>query len=204
MFIQHSLFQVLTRRFRLIIFAGLILAVATMIISLFFPLEYRADAQVLVISRATYGVDPYTVAKASELMGENLAQIMKSNDFFNKVMLQPGYNIDRERFTDVAERVKRKRWQKAVSASVVYGTGAVNISTYAKTAEQASQLAGAATSALTSGASEYVGGNVILKVINDPVATRFPVRPNIILNTFLGFILGVLAMSIGVLRKNGV
>ena len=48
---------------------------------------------------------------------------------------------------------------------------------------------------------EYVGGDVTIKVVNAPVATRFPVRPNLPLNGALGFVVGVLLMVLALLRR---
>lgn len=193
-------FHVLKNKYKMIIVSGIVVAVISLVITLLFPLEYRADAQVLIISRSRYGVDPYTTVKSAERIGENIAQVMETNDFYNKVMEQSGYNIDKSRFTNVSERTKRKRWQKAIDGSIVYGTGVLNVSAYSRTQEQALQLAGAAVSALSSQGWEYVGGDVIIKVVNEPVATRFPARPNLVLNAILGFLAGVLGAGLVLYR----
>lgn len=202
MFLHHPPIELLVRRWRLIVFAGLSVAVLAVAVSLIFPLEYRADAQVLIISKARYGVDPYTAVKSAERVGENLLQVVKTNDFFLKTMAQPGYNVDKSRFENVPERTKRERWQEAVGASVVYGTGVLNISAYHHDKAQAEQLAGAVANALVASGWEYVGGDVGFKLVNEPVATRFPVRPNLILNFALGLVLGGILMSAAVIKKN--
>jgi len=194
-------FDLILRRSKLIILSGFVFAVAAFLITLLFPLEYRADAQVLIISRSRYGVDPYTVVKSAERVGENIAQIVKTNDFFNKVFVQPGYNLDRARFENIDDRTKRKRWEKAIDASVVYGTGVLNISGYSTNKDQASQLAAAASNALVSSGWEYVGGDVSIKLVNDPIVTRFPARPNMVVNVVAGFLLGVVVLSLVILRK---
>ncbi len=204
MFLQHTPWQILTKHWRLVFSVGLAAAVAAVLISLVFPLEYRADAQVLVISKSRYGVDPYTAAKSAERVGENLSQIVKTNDFFNKVMAQGGYNLDKSRFENITEIAKRKRWQKTIDVSVVYGTGVLNVSAYSADKNQAGQLAGAAASALVNYGWEYVGGDAEMKIVNEPVVTRWPARPNLPVNAVLGFCIGIIAMSAGVLNKNRV
>jgi len=47
---------------------------------------------------------------------------------------------------------------------------------------------------------EYVGGNISLKVVSSPLASRLPARPNFILNTIIGFVVGVLFSSFWVIR----
>lgn len=204
MFLHHTPWQILKKHWRLIFSAGLAVAVVAVLASLIFPLEYRADAQVLVISKSRYGVDPYTAAKSAERIGENLSQIVKTNDFFNKVMAHGGYNLDKSRFENIAERIKRSRWQKAVDVSVVYGTGVLNVSAYSADKNQAVQLAGAISNALVSYGWEYVGGDAEMKIVNEPIVTRFPARPNLPLNAMLGFCLGIIAMSVGILSRNRV
>ncbi len=201
MFLHRAPWEILIRRWRLLAFAGFIAALLAVLASLIFPWEYRADAQILIISKSRYGVDPYTAVKSAERVGENLAQVVGTNDFFNKVMSQSGYNLEQSRFTNVAERIKRKRWQKTVEASVVYGTGVLNVSAYHKDKIQAEQLAGAVATTLVSSGWEYVGGDVGFKIVNEPVATRFPARPNLLTNAILGFITGLLLMSVVIIRK---
>ncbi len=198
---HESISSTLGRRWGTLFISGLVVAVLSAAASLLFPLEFRADAQVLIVSRSRFGVDPYTVVKSAERIGENVVPIVKTNDFYSKVMATPGYAIDKSRFENVPERTKRKRWQKAVTASVVYGTGVLNVSAFSTDQKQAVTLASAAVHALVASAPEYVGGDVSMKIINDPVATRFPVRPNLPVNALVGFVVGGLLAAVRVLRK---
>ena len=201
MFLNHSPIKVLAKRWKLILFSGLVAGLVVLVLSLFMPLQYRADAQVLIISKSRYGVDPYTTVKSAERVGENIVQVMKTNDFFNKVMRQPGYSIDQTQYQNVTEKKKRLLWQKTIETSMVYGTGVLNVSAYSVDRGQAKQLAGAVADALVAKGWEYVGGDVTIKVVNDAVVTKWPVRPNLLFNTFLGFIVGIIIMKLMVLRK---
>src|SRR3989339_1530008 len=91
-------------------------------ISFLLPKKYSADSQVLIISRDRTGVDPYTQAKSTERIGENLAQVMKTGDFYKKVMDSTSYSFDRAKWTKLDDRAQRKKWNKDVLSSVVYGT----------------------------------------------------------------------------------
>jgi len=192
--------QHVERQWKLVLLVGIICALVSALVTVAFPLEYRADAQVLIISKTRYGVDPYTVVKSAERVGENIAAIITSNDFFEKVMVQPGFTLDKSYFQNIPERTKRKRWTKSIDASVVYGTGVLNMSAYSTDPNQAVQLVGAAVNALVAQGWEYVGGDVSLKVVNAPVVTRWPVRPNILINALIGLIGGSL-ITIFVLSK---
>ena len=195
---HHLLFK----RWKFIALVGLMFAVISTVITLLFPLEYRADAQVLIISKTRYGVDPYTVVKSAERVGENLAQVMETDDFLRKVREAEGYRLDWSRFDGLNERQKRRAWPKMIAGSVVYGTGVLNVSTYHSSAEQAKLFSAAVSDTVVNKAWEYVGADVILKVVNSPIVTRFPARPNIFLNVLLGFVAGLFVGSAIVSRRH--
>mgnify|MGYP002639521432 CR=1 FL=1 len=202
MFVHSSPVVLLKKRWKLLFISGLILAISAGFFSLLLPLEYRADAQVYIISKSRYGVDPYTVVKSAERVGENLIQLTRTSDFYNKVMEQPGHDLDKSMFENVSERTKRKRWQKTVQTSVVYGTGVLNISAYNEDPDMAKKYAGATADTLAAQGWQYVGGDVTIKVVNEPVVSRFPMRPNVLLNAILGFILGILLSGVLIIKKN--
>lgn len=191
----------LGRRSKLLFVAGVIGAVVALVGSIVLPLEYRADAQVLLISQARFGTDPYTAARSSEKIAQNLSEVVGTNDFYEKVVT--GRTLDLSRFQG-EERTKRKRWQKAVAAGVSYGTGVLNVSAYHKTPAGAIALAQAVADTLVTQGHEYIGSGVTIKIVNPPVSTRFPVRPSIPTNMAMGFAVGVVLMSVVVVRRREV
>ncbi|MFA7314433.1 MAG: Wzz/FepE/Etk N-terminal domain-containing protein [Candidatus Magasanikbacteria bacterium] len=201
MFNTHNPLEHLRRRFKLIFLVGFLVALLSVGLTFIFPLEYRADAQVLIISKSNNGIDPYTLVRSAERVGDNVIQVMKTDDFYQKVKAQKNYDIDWTFFENKGEREKRKLWQKTLVPSVVYGTGVLNISTFSTNSDNAVKLAAASADALVSQGWQYVGGDVTMKVVNNPIATRWPVRPNIALNALLGFIVGTLFMGLLVVRK---
>ncbi|PLX28867.1 hypothetical protein C0581_00705 [Candidatus Parcubacteria bacterium] len=199
--LHNSPLVLLKKRWKFIMVVGIILGILSGIVTMLFPLNYRADAQVLIISKSRYGVDPYTVVRSAERVGENITQVMRTNDFYNKVKEQKESSVDWSYFDDNNEREKRKLWNKTMNPSVVYGTGVLNVSMYHPDKTQASALASAAVSALSAKGWEYVGGDVTIKVINEPIVTKFPVRPNVLLNMILGFIVGLLFSGFVVIKR---
>lgn len=201
MFLHHGPIHLLIKRSKLIIAVGFVFAVVFLLVSFLFPLEYKANSQVLIISRSRTGVDPYTVIKSAERVGENIAQVMKTGDFFDKVFAEPENGVDKNYFDKLEERKKRRLWQKSVEASVVYGTGVLDINIFHPKQDQALALAKAVGNTLVSRGWEYVGADVSIRVVNQPIATNWPVRPNLVLNSILGFLTGALIMSLMVGRK---
>lgn len=193
--------NLLTRKWKTLLVSGVLCAIAFILLSLLFPLQYRADAGVYIISKSRYGVDPYTVVKSAEQVGQNIVQVIKTQDFFDKVMARSGTTLDKSQFENVSDRTRMKRWEKAVDGSVVFGTGVLNLNAYSTDASQAKILATLIVNTLVDQGYEYVGGDVTIKQVNKPIVTRFPVRPNVPLNAGLGFVLGVIVSAILLISK---
>lgn len=197
-----SYLLILVSRSRFILniaFLGLLLAV---VVSFFFPLKYSAVAGVFVIPRQGFGVDPYTVIKSSERVGENLALAIGTSEFLDRV-LEAEPRIDKTVFP-TEERLRRKYWKKNVEADVTPGTGLLRITAYSTDPAQAVILASGVNKTVMEHGIEYVGAQATFKIADEPIASRFPVRPNIPMNGLIGFLFGAILASIFVLfqKKN--
>lgn len=181
--------HVIKRHLRLIIVWGVVFAILSGVVSLFFPHYYSAESQVLLISRSLTGVDPYTQSKAAERIGENLSKIMQTTDFYGKVM-ESNINFDKTIWQNKTERARRKDWQKNVQAEVVYGTGIVKVTVYAKDKNDVLAFSTAVTDALVTRGWEYVGGDVAIKMVSTPLVSTLPARPNYLVNVAVGLVLG--------------
>lgn len=190
--------DLLNRHLKLILSSGLLVAVLAVAVSLLFPWKYSAQSQVLIISRDRSGVDPYTQSKSAERIGENLAQVMKTADFMQKVM-DSAATFDKARWQNLTVRKQREDWQKDVVGQMQYGTSLMNITVYSSK-DDVMALAAAVTDATVNNGWEYVGSDVSLKTISSPLMSRWITRPNIILNAFLGFLAGAALASAWVVK----
>ena len=125
--------NLLSKHLKLILVWGVLVGALSGGISLLFPHYYSADSQVLVISRDRNGVDPYTQAKSAERIGESLAEVMKSSDFYDKVFAVPNATFDQSRWSNLKERDRRKQWEKDVRAQMVYNTSILQLTVYSPT-----------------------------------------------------------------------
>jgi capsular polysaccharide biosynthesis protein len=200
MFQQSPIVQ-LAKKSKFLLLVGVVVGVAVGLISLLLPLQYRADAQILLISQSRYGVDPYTATKSAERIGENLAQLVETSDFFNKVFAQGDVVLDQSRYQGISEQKRRDRWQRDVDAGVVYGTSVLSLSAYHTSAAEAERLVGALANAMVVHGQTYVGGDVQMRIVNQPVVTNYPVRPNIMVHIVLGMLAGMFLAATLVLRK---
>lgn len=192
--------HILQKQIKLILSWGIIFALISTIICFILPWQYSASTQVLFISSDRSGVDPYTQSKSAERIGENISQVMKTTDFYQKVMKNTSFTIDKNVWNNLSERAQRKKWNKDVMASMAYGTSLMNINVYSKNKKEAANLASAVAGTLSTYGWEYVGGNVTIKLVSLPLVSTIPARPNFILNIIIGFLVGVLISSMWAVR----
>ncbi|MBI2038116.1 MAG: hypothetical protein HYT15_04300 [Candidatus Magasanikbacteria bacterium] len=193
------MWRVLVKHTRLIVVWGLVFALLSVASSLFFPRQYSATSELLIISRDRTGTDPYTQARSAEKIGSNLAQVIGTTDFFNKVISSIAV-FDREPWTDLNDRQQRKKWTKDVRANMLYGVSVMSVKVYSYDQAEAVNLSKAVSAVLVSQGWEYLGGDVAIKLISEPLASRWPVRPNLLLNGIVGFLAGSLLGVLWVLR----
>lgn len=197
------MYHILSQYFKLIMVWGILFAIVAGGVSLLFPKQYSAESQVLIISRDRSGVDPYTQAKSAERIGESLAQIMKTTDFYNKVLNSSPSStavFDKRVWQELSERDQRKKWEKDVVGEVVTGASLLKITVYADTPEEALRFSGAVTKTLVDRGWEYVSGDVVIKPVDDALVSDFPARPNMVVNAGIGFWVGVVLSSLWVAR----
>lgn len=163
-------------------------------VSFLFPLQYSSTMSLLIIQAQLSQVDPYTAIKASERISDNLGQIIYTTSFYDKVM-NAGFNIDQTIFSD-DEIKRRKQWDRMISTQVTRGSGILVVSVYHEDPDQATQIAQTIAFVLTTEGWTYVGGGDLqVKLVDSPLESRWPVRPNIPANAFMGFVLGLIAGS---------
>ncbi len=189
---ETSYITTMSRGWKRIALFAVVSALFAAAVSFAFPLRYSSSMRLLIIQRQLSASDPYTAIKASERIADNLAQILYTTSFYDKVM-GAKFNVDEGVFgTD--EIKKRKRWQDAIATQVVRGSGMLDVTVYHTEPEQAEQISQAIAFVLTTEGSKYVGGGDLeVRLVDDPLVSRWPVRPNIPANALAGLVLGGLA-----------
>ncbi len=158
------------------------------VLSFLRPLEYSSKTR-LLITQDLGVVDAYTASRSAESIANQLANNIPTTDFYNAVF-ETSFDIDQSYFpTD--EIKKRKKWADAVMTSVSHSMGFLTITAYHPDVDQAELIAEAVSSVLVENGLEYVSGSgITIKVVDQPLNSRWPVRPNVLLNAFSGLILG--------------
>ncbi len=155
------------------------------------PLEYSSTTRLLILQQIG-AVDAYTASRAAERVADDLANIIYTTTFYDKVIAASS-NIDERYFGD-DEHARRKKWERTVEAIVERGTGLLEIRVYHTDVTQAELMARAVASVLvTEGWTFTSGGSISIQQVDDPLNSRWPVRPNVPVNGFTGLFLGGLA-----------
>jgi capsular polysaccharide biosynthesis protein len=165
---------------------GLVLA---LIISFVQPLKYSSTVRLLILQDIGGGTDAYTASRSEERIADNLSTIIYTSTFFDQVM-DAGFSIDERAFPEDPSK-RRKEWGKTVSATVARGSGLLTVTAYHRDVEQSEQLVRAIAFVLTARVGEYTsGGNVEARLVDEPLNSRWPVKPNVLVNLLSGFVLG--------------
>jgi capsular polysaccharide biosynthesis protein len=178
----------LDRWFTIALFAIFGLALA-LVISFVQPLKYSSTVRLLILQDVDANVDAFTASRSEERIAENLSRVIYTTTFFDQV-LNAGFSVDGKQFPEEDSK-RRREWGKTVSATVTRGTGLLTISAFHQDVHQAEQIARAIGFVLTERAGEYTSGsNIRVRLIDAPLNSRWPVRPNILANGVSGLILG--------------
>lgn len=166
--------------------AGLILS---LLVSFIQPLRYSSSVRLLILQDVGAAVDAYTASRSEERIAQDLSTIVYTTTFFDQV-LSAGFSVDPRGFPS-QDNKRRQAWAKAVDTSVSHGTGLLTITAYHTDVRQAEQIARAVSFVLTQHVNEYTsGGNVQVKLIDAPLNSRWPVKPDLIANGLSGLFLG--------------
>jgi capsular polysaccharide biosynthesis protein len=159
------------------------------------PFKYGSKAQVLIIQDSV-SLDAYTAAKSTEYLSNILAKVISSNSFFENV-LNSGYAVSKNYFGQTVKD-QMKIWNKTVSAKSNSDSGIISINVYHKDRSQTDLIARAVVYTLQTKHGLYHGGadNVSIKVIDEPITSKYPVKPNLILNFSLALVLGLIFSGI--------
>jgi capsular polysaccharide biosynthesis protein len=186
---QQNYTRTLINGWQSILMFGLLGLVLALIISFVQPLRYSSTARLLILQDIGSSVDAYTASRAEERIADNLATIVYTSTFFDQVM-SSGFGINESQFP-ADDYKKRKEWGRTVKATVARGSGLLSITVYNKDVSEAEQIVRAVAYVLTDRVDEYTsGGSVSAQLVDEPLNSRWPVKPNILANTLSGFLLG--------------
>lgn len=156
------------------------------------PLKYSSSLRLLVVQDASnVASDPYTMARSNEYLSDVLSKVTYSTSFYSRVM-NAGFNIDAPYFGNTNKKIS-KNWNKTIEVKKINNTGIISVTAYHTKADQAEKIARAVGYVLITQNSNYhgLGDKVSLKLLDEPITSTWPVKPNLLLNTVLSLFLGL-------------
>lgn len=190
---MEQLLPILKTSRKFIVFFALLTAVVAAAISFLLPLKYSAAVRLLITQKEAFTLDPYTALRSTELIGDNLAQVISTSTFLSRI-IESGYKIDQTYFNK-PEHLKRRLWDDTIEVDVARGTGLIRITAFHPDQEQAIRIVAASAFLLSVQGSDYVGRELNVRLVDPPLASKFPVSPNIPLNAVVGGVLGAFLAS---------
>lgn len=184
----------------LVIFAVVILATSFSFgASLFQTPKYKASVKLLIIQKQGNRLDAYTAARSAQSISEVLSKMVYTSSFFDQVM-QTGFKINKEQFSKDLEK-RKKEWKEMVSGKVIDEAGTVQIDIFHQDPKQAEQIAYGITYVMINSGAQYHGGGqqVEIKMVDLPLVSKKPVKPNVLQNTIGGLVLGLLVAASAVI-----
>lgn len=188
--------QLLERHWKMIALSAFIAMVLAAALSFLRPLEYSSTMRLHIIHEAGSSVNPFDAIRTAERIAENLGQNVHTEKVMVKVLNTPGFNIDKAYFKEDPKK-RRQQWSDMIVTQVTHETGFLVISVFHEDKEQASEIARAIGFVLSTEGNTFFGGQQLdIQVVDTPLQSRFPVRPNIPLNAFLGAVVAVILSSL--------
>jgi capsular polysaccharide biosynthesis protein len=154
-----------------------VFVMAVILISLASTMKYSVKSRLLVVQNASSN-DAYSLSKSNEYLGNLFSEVVYSSSFYDQV-LDSKYNVDGNYFSgSYSDQVKK--WQKTVSTKTQGDTGIIEINVYHPQVSEANKIALAINDILINNNQNYQGGqNVKINVIDQPMASTYPTKPNL-------------------------
>jgi capsular polysaccharide biosynthesis protein len=187
-------FNLIKRKKQTIMSVILVFLVVAMVVSFAQPLKYSSESRLLVVQNFPEETDPYAISKSNEYLTSILSKVISSNLFYEDIM-DSGFLINRDYFSKNKNIKKEmKNWRKTVYAKPISDSGIIDIKVYHQNKEQLVQIANAINFILKSKHNLYhgAGNSITIKIIDKPIISTWPTKPNVLLNIFVAFIFALI------------
>lgn len=154
------------------------------------PLKYRSKSRLLIVQDIS--ADPYTVSRSNQYLSNLFSEIIYSGSFFDLAANNDSFDIDKNYFSGNYKK-QMESWKKSVEAKSIGDSGILEISVYHQNPAQAKQISLAINSTLMNQSFNYQGDSqqrTDFRVIDQPIISDYPVKPNVIANLLASLILG--------------
>lgn len=165
-------------------------ALVGLAVSVVMPVRYRASMQLLILQRYAFARDAYTASKSIEYLSNVFAEVMYSQSFIKEVM-NAGYPL--ANVVDQNPEIAKKQWAKMVTTRVGRDTGSITVTVYNADPTVAKNTTEAIQYVLANKGDQYhgEGDRVVIRTLDAPAVSTYPVQPNVPVNALAGALLAV-------------
>ncbi len=167
-------------------------AFAALMLSMQQTPQYLSTFRMLILQKNDGDIDAYTLARASEKLGNNLATVIGTSAFLDRVV-STGL-VSSTDFSSV-ESQRREQWFTYVSADLVPETSILEINVRYPDRAKAEKMLVAIESVLLTESAGFLGmpqDQIFMQVVDAPLTSLNPVAPVVPLDTLAGALLGVI------------
>lgn len=163
------------------------------------PTEYRSSFSVVLIDQ-TLNIDGYAAAKSAERLSQSLGQLVETDVFADKIYdeLRGASLAQGNELFSTDQHLRREAWKRQVETRVQADVGLVRIAVFQPQPDAAQAIASTLSKQLVAFGRQYIGGgqNILFRIVDYPLPSERPARPNIILNLSAGLIVGLFGSMI--------
>ncbi|MCD4694138.1 hypothetical protein K8R62_02145 [bacterium] len=155
--------------------------------------KYGSVSRVLISQSFSPSTEAYNISQTNDYLGNLFAQVVNSNSFYEDV-LEAGFNVDENYFNKEKNYARlMNKWSETVKVAPLRdGSGIVEVNVFHPDKNQVNQIAEAVNYVLKMKNNDYhgLGDKVFVRIIDRPIISTYPVRPNIFLIFPVSLILG--------------
>lgn len=171
------------------------------VLSLLLPKQYSAESQIYLMADSHGGATAVSV-QSIKYLSKSLKYLITTPDFAKKVIDSQDVSFERERWSGLDERARRRLWKKDVRPRLIGGTGLIRLKVYSIDKADALAFSRSITQNLLQKGFEYLSDGVAVKVVSEPLVSRWPTRPYYCANMVLGFFIGIFLSILWIIRKH--
>lgn len=189
-----SFLDLLSRRKQTILAIVMVFLAISVVLVVAQTFKYGSSSRLLISQSFSPNTDAYNISRTNDYLGNLFAQVVGSNSFYNDV-LDSGFNIDEEYFAREKNFAQlMEKWEKTVEVDPLRdGSGIIEVNVFHPDKEQVSQISQAVNYVINTQNQSYhgLGDQVFVRVIDRPIISAYPVKPNIFLIFPLALLLGL-------------
>ncbi|MDZ7612155.1 MAG: hypothetical protein U5L10_05310 [Candidatus Moranbacteria bacterium] len=189
---MSEILQKIKNKWQTILLTAFLVTAVVFSVSAFIPPRHSSQVRMIIIQKhASEDVDAFSAAKSAEYLSDIVSKVVFTESFLKDVMDAP-FEVEKN-FPQDPEK-KMEAWEREVEVDKVNNTGILKITVLDRSKEEARKIAESVAWSLNTRGSKYHGGgdSVEIKTIDGPITSQEPAQPNLLLNTVLGFLVGLI------------